>query len=94
MASLATNVEQQGEEQQGTKNSIGFKTLYLLGDGDINFALGDPFADIIGDELIFSNTIFIASFLIMKFPLYNQRAWRIVFNFFKSPNTIFFPILF
>jgi len=37
----------QGEEKKGTKNSIGAKALFALGEGDVNFALGDQFKDLI-----------------------------------------------
>tara|TARA_Y100001968_G_scaffold333798_1_gene399607 strand:- start:10129 stop:10908 length:780 start_codon:yes stop_codon:yes gene_type:complete len=37
----------QGEEKEGTKNEIGAKALYEFGEGDVNFALGDSFADLI-----------------------------------------------
>ncbi len=36
----------QGEEKKGTKNSIGAKALFALGEGDVNFALGDQFKDL------------------------------------------------
>jgi len=37
----------QGEEKKGVKNEIGAKALYKLGEGDVNFALGDQLSDII-----------------------------------------------
>ncbi len=37
----------QGEEKKGTKNELGAKTIYALGDGDVDFALGDKFSDLI-----------------------------------------------
>ena len=37
----------QGEEKKGTKNSIGVKALLALGEGDVNFALGDQFKDLV-----------------------------------------------
>ena len=37
----------QGEEKKGTKNSIGAKALYAFGEGDVNFALGDNFKQLI-----------------------------------------------
>ena len=37
----------EGEEKQGTKHEIGAKALYRFGDGDVDFALGDQFTDLI-----------------------------------------------
>ncbi len=37
----------QGEEKEGTKNSIGAKALFVLGEGDVNLALGDEFKDLV-----------------------------------------------
>ncbi len=37
----------QGDEKAGTQNEIGAKAVYKLGDGDVNFALGDGFKDLI-----------------------------------------------
>ena len=37
----------QGEEKEGTKNEIGVKGVFELGDGDVDFALGDQITDII-----------------------------------------------
>ena len=38
----------QAEEEEGIKNEIGAKALFELGNGDVNFALGDQFTDLIG----------------------------------------------
>ncbi len=49
--SLDTNphlvTKNQGEEKKGTKYEIGSKALYKFGDGNVNFALGDQFTDLI-----------------------------------------------
>ena len=39
--------KKQGEEKKGTKNDIGAKTLFKFGEGDVNFALGDEFSDLV-----------------------------------------------
>ena len=37
----------QGEENQGLKNELGAKVTWALGDGDVNFALGDGIEDLV-----------------------------------------------
>ena len=37
----------QGEDIQGLKNELGAKAIWALGDGDVNFALGDGIEDLV-----------------------------------------------
>ena len=37
----------QGEDIQGLKNELGAKVIWALGDGDVNFALGDGIEDLV-----------------------------------------------
>ena len=37
----------QGEDTQGLKNELGAKAIWALGDGDVNFALGDGIEDLV-----------------------------------------------
>ena len=39
--------EDQGDDVQGLKNEIGAKVLWALGDGDVNFGLGDGLEDLV-----------------------------------------------
>ena len=39
--------QDQGEDIQGLKNELGAEIVWLLGDGDLNFALGDGLEDIV-----------------------------------------------
>jgi hypothetical protein len=39
--------EDQGEDIQGLKNELGAKVIWALGDGDVNFALGDGIEDLV-----------------------------------------------
>jgi len=39
--------QDQGEDIQGLKNAIGAKVLWALGDGDVNFGLGDGLEDLV-----------------------------------------------
>ena len=39
--------QDQGEENQGLKNELGTKVVWSLGDGDVNFALGDGIEDLV-----------------------------------------------
>ena len=39
--------QDQGEDIQGQKNELGAKAIWALGDGDVNFALGDGIEDLI-----------------------------------------------
>ena len=37
----------QGDDIEGLKNELGAKTIWALGDGDVNFALGDGIEDLV-----------------------------------------------
>ena len=39
--------QDQGEDIQGLKNELGAKAIWALGDGDVNFALGDGIEDLV-----------------------------------------------
>ena len=39
--------EDQGDDVQGLKNEVGAKVLWALGDGDVNFGLGDGLEDLV-----------------------------------------------
>ena len=39
--------QDQGHDVQGLKNEIGAKVLWALGDGDVNFGLGDGLEDLV-----------------------------------------------
>ena len=39
--------QEQGEDIQGLKNELGAKVTWALGDGDVNFALGDGIEDLV-----------------------------------------------
>jgi len=39
--------QDQGEDIQGLKNELGAKVIWALGDGDVNFALGDGIEDLV-----------------------------------------------
>ena len=39
--------EDEGDDVQGLKNELGAKLTWALGDGDVNFGLGDSFSDLV-----------------------------------------------